>query len=144
MGTLETLYEIGIQGKSGYIEPLLKKLHPETYKDEKDIQQNPNYQADFEDLKSKSKNCLEELLHDYTFFNVSTIDSFFQHIVRSFSRELGLNYSYNIEINNDNILSFAVDNLYDKIGNDDKKVVFDWIKDFYIHQAEVFVYPNLG
>lgn len=133
---LETLYEIGIQGKSGYIEPLLKKLHPETYKDEKDIQQNPNYQADLADLKSKSKNCLEELLHDYTFFNVSTIDSFFQHIVRSFSRELGLNYSYNIEINNDNILSFAVDNLYDKIGNDDKKVVFNWIEDFYIHQAE--------
>lgn len=42
---------------------------------------------------------LGELLFDYTNFNVSTIDSFFQIILRTFAYELDMPYDYNIELN---------------------------------------------
>lgn len=65
-----------------------------------------------EQLQEKSQNILYDLLQDYSAFAVSTIDSFFQRIIRSFSRELNLPGSYNLELDGKHILQEAVDNFF--------------------------------
>ena len=49
---------------------------------------------------SKAKDALDKILHDYSHFNVSTIDKFFQKVMRSMFRELGFNGVYNLILDN--------------------------------------------
>ena len=42
-----------------------------------------------EKLQEKAKSVLQDILHDYGAFAVSTIDRFFQHTLKAFSREIG-------------------------------------------------------
>ena len=49
-------------------------------------------------LQERSKQALSELLSDFAQFNVSTIDSFFQTVLRTFAREVNLMGSYDIEL----------------------------------------------
>ncbi len=63
-------------------------------------------------LQQRAQTILTELLQDYSAFAVTTIDSFFQQIVRSFARELDLPGSYNVELDSNQILQRAVDDLF--------------------------------
>lgn len=57
------------------------------------------------------------ILHDYSRFSVSTIDSFFQRVIRAFSREMRLNSSYRTELDTKMILEEAVDRLFLELDN---------------------------
>jgi len=46
----------------------------------------------------KAKKVLTAILHDYSAFSVSTIDKFFQSVMRSFAREIGEYASYKVEL----------------------------------------------
>ena len=59
----------------------------------------------------KSGEILNSILHDFSRFSVSTIDSFFQKILRAFAREAGLHSGFNIELDHSTILSSAVDEM---------------------------------
>ena len=50
-------------------------------------------------VRRAADRALGELLFDFTNFNVSTIDSFFQIILRTFAGEIDVPYDYNIELN---------------------------------------------
>lgn len=60
------------------------------------------------------------ILHDYSHFSISTIDKFFQKIIRGFVKELGLNFGYTVELNGDSYLTEAVDRLIDMSGSDEQ------------------------
>lgn len=49
---------------------------------------------------AKAKEQLNKILHDYSHFNVSTIDKFFQKVVRSMFRELGFSGIYDLVLDN--------------------------------------------
>ena len=55
--------------------------------------------ADEMKIRRAADRALGELLFDFTNFNVSTIDSFFQIILRTFAGEIDVPYDYNIELN---------------------------------------------
>lgn len=57
------------------------------------------------------------LLNNYSDFKVSTIDSFFQSILRTFAYEANLNDSYQVEIDTDYLATAAVDATLDTINN---------------------------
>ncbi|MBQ8863171.1 MAG: UvrD-helicase domain-containing protein [Rikenellaceae bacterium] len=57
------------------------------------------------------------ILHDYSNFAVMTIDRFFQRVVRSFMRELGVELNYTLELRTDDLLSTATDNLIEGIAD---------------------------
>lgn len=59
------------------------------------------------------------ILHDYSHFAISTIDKFFQQIVRGFTKELGLDFGYTVELHSDSFLSEAVDRLIQASFTDD-------------------------
>ncbi len=98
------------------------------------LQEKADY---FEDLKAEwkiqsnselvriSQNILNNLLHNYTFFAVSTIDSFVQRVVRSFSFEIGIQTGYQIELNTANVIDILTDKLYQKIDTTHK--LFLWL-----------------
>ena len=53
------------------------------------------------DLTKKSERALKNILHDYSSFSVSTIDSFFQKILRALAREINLPLNMEVEVEMD-------------------------------------------
>lgn len=62
-------------------------------------------------VAAKAKHLLEKILHNYSRFSIDTIDSFFQKVVRSFAKELGIYESINLELDNSAVLDDATDEL---------------------------------
>ena len=71
------------------------------------------------ETSKRASRILDNILNDYSRFSVGTIDKFFQFIIRSFARETGLQASYNLELNNQNVLREATDNLLFEMDNDE-------------------------
>ncbi|MCU0378424.1 MAG: UvrD-helicase domain-containing protein [Bacteroidales bacterium] len=63
---------------------------------------------------------LRNILQDYSRFTVSTIDSFFQRVIRAFAREIDIPSGYEIEIEHDALLSDAVDGLLGEVAADER------------------------
>ena len=70
-----------------------------------------------EEIRKTAGTILRLILHDYSRFSVSTIDSFFQRVIRAFSREMRLNASYRTELDTQLVLEEAVDRLFLEIDN---------------------------
>ncbi len=72
------------------------------------------------EIFSKSSMILKNLLKNYSSFEISTIDKLTQKIVRNFTYELGIDSKYEVEIDQDEIINKAIDNLISRIElNDD-------------------------
>ncbi|MEO8511949.1 MAG: UvrD-helicase domain-containing protein [Ignavibacteria bacterium] len=69
-------------------------------------------------IESSSAIVLKNILHKYSYFSVSTIDSFFHKVIRSFARELKLQLGYNIELDQQSVLDKITDKLLDDAGID--------------------------
>ncbi len=69
-------------------------------------------------IRNEAKEILNSILHDFSRFSVSTIDSFFQKILRAFVREVGLHSGFNIELDHTTILSSAVDEMIASAASD--------------------------
>lgn len=80
-----------------------------------------HFEASEEDIKNATKNVLTELLFDYTNFNISTIDSFFQIILRTFAAEVNIPYDYDIELNEDYVLQVGIHNFLTSISANQKE-----------------------
>lgn len=65
--------------------------------------------ATTEQIAFISKKALETVLNHFSSFAISTIDSFFQTILRTFSYEANLTDNYQVEIDNDFVSSSAID-----------------------------------
>jgi ATP-dependent helicase/nuclease subunit A len=81
-----------------------------------------------ERVQQRASHALNFILHNYSRFTIETIDSFFQRVVRSFSKELGLNSGLQIELNTSLILEAAVDSMLESVESD--KNLQKWLIDF--------------
>lgn len=77
------------------------------------------------EIRQKANEILTLLLHDFSKFSVSTIDKFFQKIIRSFTREVGIQPGYSIELNQSEILTKVVDGLLMDL--DENKDLRTWL-----------------
>lgn len=92
---------------------------------------------DKEELQKRSMEILYTLLHDYTNFNVSTIDTFFQKTMRAFVRDIGMQGGYNVELDSENIANEAIDRMYLSLSDDtEDDTLKKWLLDFDISQIE--------
>ena len=78
----------------------------------------------------ESETFLKDILHDYSGFNVSTIDRFFQVVMKTFARELGQYGSYNVELDTKEVIAQAVDRMMDTLGEEKNKPLLDWLVDY--------------
>ena len=58
-------------------------------------------------LQQRAQEVLRRILIEYKNFRVSTIDSFFQEVVRNFTRELNIKSNFQVELDNERILDQA-------------------------------------
>ncbi|MDR3350674.1 MAG: UvrD-helicase domain-containing protein [Prevotellaceae bacterium] len=71
-----------------------------------------------EELRKRATALRSAILHDYSHFSVSTIDAFFQKIVRAFLREMGLLPGFALELDSERLLDEAVDALWQEAATD--------------------------
>tara|TARA_Y100000589_G_scaffold126080_2_gene120160 strand:- start:5617 stop:8745 length:3129 start_codon:yes stop_codon:yes gene_type:complete len=67
-------------------------------------------------LVQKSKKVLSGIIHYYGLFSVSTIDKFIHRIIRKFTYELDLSNTFEVEMDNEKIITEAVSSVIDEIG----------------------------
>ena len=79
-------------------------------------------------LQQKAIVLLNLILHNFSRFSVTTIDKFFQQVLRGFAREAGLNSAYKIETETDPLLAEVTDRLFYKADSDRK--LQKWLVDF--------------
>jgi len=70
------------------------------------------------EIQLKAKRILKHIVQDYASFDVVTIDNFTHRIIRTFAYDLKIPQNFEVELNTQDILEQAVDNLIDKAGRD--------------------------
>ncbi len=80
------------------------------------------------EITERARKALKRILHDYSRFTISTIDSFFQRVIKAFNRELGINSAYSVELDENTILDEAADRLILSVEEDLR--LRAWLKEF--------------
>ena len=70
-----------------------------------------------EDVKKAAYRAMMEILFDYTNFNVSTIDAFFQLVLRTFAKELRMSYNYEIEIDDEYAIKVGLNDFFSSLAH---------------------------
>lgn len=81
-----------------------------------------------EQLMERAGEVLRNILHNYSSFSITTIDTFFNQVIRSFTREIGLQGGYDIELDTDLVLQRVVDDLLEDV--EQNEYLRDWLIDF--------------
>ena len=87
-------------------------------------------------VRGKAKEILISILHDYTSFRVSTIDKFFQLVMRTFARELGRMATYNVELDKDSVLMRAVDKMFAQLDEPQNAKLLEWLIDYSLDAVD--------
>lgn len=74
---------------------------------------------DIEKIKQKAAEVQRNILLSYHDFSLTTIDSFFQRIIRAFFRDLGLASNFDVELNVDQVVTDALNDYLKKMRADD-------------------------
>ena len=67
------------------------------------------------EIQMKSKEVLQNLLHNYSFFQISTIDSFNHSLIKSFSNELNIISDFQVVLDPDEITDESIENLMNNL-----------------------------
>ena len=76
-------------------------------------------------IAQRAGEALRLLLHNYSYFRVETIDSFFQSVLRNLARELNQTSNLRVGLNDYQVEELAVDKLIDSLSPTD--VVLQWL-----------------
>ena len=82
----------------------------------------------------RSKKVLSRILHDFGFFSVNTIDSFFQKLIKSFAAELNIYINYEVIIDTEEVVEWVVDEMLVR-SYDDKKLK-EWIEKYVLSRID--------
>jgi ATP-dependent helicase/nuclease subunit A len=110
---LKELYALSIGEDSPYRSGLIKK-----------------FGMSEDEVNDKARKILVALLHDYSSFSISTIDRFFQQVIRSFAREIGVHGGYNLELDSDSTLIQSVDNMFLELSKEENRQLLNWLTQF--------------
>lgn len=91
-------------------------------------------QTDRTPLIQRSRAVLQQILHNYAFFDVSTIDKFNQRVLRTFARDLDIPTNFEVVLETDLLLEEAINALISQAGTD--KQLTDILVDFALEKAE--------
>ncbi len=92
----------------------------------KEIQQE--LRLDAQQLQRQSQLVLSNILHHYSQFAISTIDAFFQRVIRSFTREAGVLGNFRLEVDNEMVLDEVLASLMDELGHNHQ--LTQWVVQF--------------
>ena len=87
-----------------------------------------------EQLFINANQVLASILHNYSDFAVSTIDSFMHKVIRSFAFDLKLSMNFEVELDTIGLLNASVDELICKVGKDEE--LTEILRNYVISKAE--------
>jgi ATP-dependent exoDNAse (exonuclease V) beta subunit len=81
-------------------------------------------------ISSRASVVLRLIMHHYSEFAISTIDSFTHRVIRTFAHDLKIPMNFEVELDADTILSQAVDLLISQVGSNDQltRVMVDFVE----------------
>ncbi|MDN3664817.1 UvrD-helicase domain-containing protein [Algibacter miyuki] len=85
-------------------------------------------------LHQKAIFLLESIIHNYAAFDISTIDGFTHKLIRTFAHDLKLPLNFEVELDQDSLLTEAVDSLISKAGTE--PMLTKVLVDFAIEKAD--------
>ncbi|MFE3867605.1 UvrD-helicase domain-containing protein [Flavobacterium sp. LS2P90] len=71
------------------------------------------------EIKTKSKQIIKHIIHNYAAFDISTIDKFTHKVIRAFAHDLGLPMTFEVTLDTENLLIEAVDAIIAQAGEDE-------------------------
>ena len=83
-------------------------------------------------VSQRAGEALHLLLHNYNYFRVETIDSFFQSVLRNLARELDLTANLRIGLNDTQVEEQAIDQLIDSLTHTD--VMLQWLLSYIMEK----------
>ena len=69
-----------------------------------------------DELRSRAQTLLKQMLNQYSYFKISTIDSFFQLVIKSIAYELNLDSGFALELDDKSVTDNAVSRMIDDFG----------------------------
>ncbi len=102
------------------------------------------YDCEVEAIRRIASETLYTLLHDFSYFNISTIDRFFQQVLRNFTREIGLQGSFEVEMDNNFVTALAIDRMYSELSDADQKELLNWLVHYAQERIESGHWWSLG
>ncbi|MEM6262303.1 MAG: UvrD-helicase domain-containing protein [Bacteroidota bacterium] len=125
---------------------IIEALHLLAHTPVKELAQEPLYQllnTHFEQtgqlnlvLNLQARKTLSLILDDYSNFSIYTIESFFQRVLRAFSRELNIPLGYEIELRRDETLNRLIRDLSREIGTEEAAELTLLLKNFVERKLE--------
>lgn len=115
---LEALLQLGQGEKSDYLALLATDL--------------PQFNE--QKIRAQAEKAYDLIIHNYSRFEVVTIDSFFSKVLKSFARELNLPLTYEVEMNTKMALKASIEELYRDIESHPE--IKQWLTKFSFHQLE--------
>lgn len=88
------------------------------------------------DVQANARLALSLILNDYGNFSVSTIESFMQRVIRSFTRELNIQLGFEVEMKQDVVLERMVDELLAEVGQPSTREVTRLLEGFVDRKLE--------
>ena len=85
-------------------------------------------------LQQKSTILLQQLLHNYSFFEISTIDRFNHKVIKTFARDLKLAQNFEVELDVESLLAKAVTRVLDRAGQE--KELTQLLLDFSLEKID--------
>jgi ATP-dependent helicase/nuclease subunit A len=86
------------------------------------------------EIRKRAGEVLLKILHEYSSFSVSTIDSYFQVLSRTLAKELKLPVKYNIELDLDSICDAVTEQLLSLAGKND--AITGWLKEMLVDRID--------
>ncbi len=87
------------------------------------------------DLIKKARIVRDNILHNYSFFSINTIDSFVQKVIRAFTFEIGVQSGYRIEMDTEKVINELTELLSQAI--DTNKNLKDWLIRFAHYKIDL-------
>ncbi len=114
---------------------LLGQIVRDLEKNNKHLEEN-NRQAlpHRDELIRNARSVLKQILHQYSDFSVSTIDSFVHRVIRTFAFDLRIPLNFEVELDAEALLSQAIDLLISRVGDD--RELTRLLVSYMIHQAD--------
>lgn len=142
---MEELYNLSTAGKdSPYMADLVevmvesennkrKELGIEELVDYKEAASDINWKMR---VRKRARQLLVSILQDYSAFRISTIDQFFQIVMRAFAREMGKMATYEVELDSNAVLSYAIDKMFADLDDESNTALLHQLTRFAIESAD--------
>lgn len=124
----------------------LKDFSEANYEQNKILQELSNeLNLSIEILHKRAKNTLSYILHHYSLLSISTIDKFNLRLMKSFTKELGLSYSFAVELDATEYLTQSIDELLDQLGSDNPfaQIILEYVFMKFEQEDNVNIKNNL-